>query len=195
MDIYRFFDLLKLCHHVFVNMQTPGCIENHEIIVILRRMFHRCFRNIRRLCLISHGENFHSLFFTVDLQLFDRCRTIYVAGNEKRFLAFQLELSCQLRCCGRLTGSLQTAGYNLGDGSSKTIPVFGVDAIASAKQAIDEGKMTGTIMQDAAGMAETITTLVGNIKDGAALMDNTGDLNVDEGVAKIRVPYGVYTAE
>ena len=91
--------------------------------------------------------------------------------------------------------SLQTAGYNLGDGSSKTIPVFGVDAIASAKQAIDEGKMTGTIMQDAAGMAETITTLVGNIKDGAALMDNTGDLNVDEGVAKIRVPYGVYTAE
>ena len=44
-------------------------------------------------------------------------------------------------------------------------------------------------------MAETITTLVGNIKDGAALMDNTGDLNVDEGVAKIRVPYGVYTAE
>ena len=91
--------------------------------------------------------------------------------------------------------SLQTAGYNLGDGSSKTIPVFGVDAIDSAKQAIDEGKMTGTIMQDAAGMAETITTLVGNIKDGAALMDNTGDLNVDEGVAKIRVPYGVYTAE
>ena len=91
--------------------------------------------------------------------------------------------------------SLQTAGYNLGDGSSKTIPVFGVDAIDSAKQAIDEGKMTGTIMQDAAGMAETITALVGNIKDGAALMDNTGDLNVDEGVAKIRVPYGVYTAE
>ena len=96
--------------------------------------------------------------------------------------------------------SLQTAGYNLGydeDGKalSTTIPVFGVDAIDSAKQAIDEGKMTGTIMQDAAGMAETITTLVGNIKDGAALMDNTGDLNVDEGVAKIRVPYGVYTAE
>ena len=90
---------------------------------------------------------------------------------------------------------IANAGYNLGDGSSKTIPVFGVDAIDSAKQAIDEGKMTGTIMQDAAGMAETITTLVGNIKDGAALMDNTGDLNVDEGVAKIRVPYGVYTAE
>ncbi|MFV0413163.1 MAG: galactose ABC transporter substrate-binding protein [Oscillospiraceae bacterium] len=90
--------------------------------------------------------------------------------------------------------SLQTAGYNLGTGTdSLTIPVFGVDAVDSAKQLIQEGKMTGTIMQDAEGMADTIATLVGNIKDGAALMDNTSSFNVDEGVAKIRVPYGVYT--
>ncbi len=90
--------------------------------------------------------------------------------------------------------SLQTAGYNLGTGKDgKTIPVFGVDAVDSAKQLIQEGKMTGTIMQDAEGMAKTIVTLVGNVKDGAALMDNTSSFNVDEGVAKIRVPYGVYT--
>lgn len=90
--------------------------------------------------------------------------------------------------------SLQTAGYNLGTGKDgKTIPVFGVDAVDSAKQLIQEGKMTGTIMQDAEGMAKTIVTLVGNVKDGAALMDNTSSFNVDTGVAKIRVPYGVYT--
>ncbi len=90
--------------------------------------------------------------------------------------------------------SLQTAGYNLGTGKDgKTIPVFGVDAVDSAKQLIQEGKMTGTIMQDAEGMAKTIVTLVGNVKTGAALMDNTSSFNVDEGVAKIRVPYGVYT--
>ena len=90
--------------------------------------------------------------------------------------------------------SLQDAGYNKGEEGSKTIPVFGVDAIDSAKQAIDEGKMTGTIMQDAVGMATTITTLVGNIKDGADLMANTAQFNVDTDAAKIRVPYGVYTA-
>ena len=43
--------------------------------------------------------------------------------------------------------ALQGAGYNTGDG--KTIPVFGVDATDSAKQLINEGKMTGTIKQDA----------------------------------------------
>lgn len=94
--------------------------------------------------------------------------------------------------------SLQTVGYNLGDGSSTTIPVFGVDAIDSAKQAIDEGKMTGTVMQDAEGMASTITALVGNIQNGGALMDGideAGGYIVDTDVAKIRVPYGLYTAD
>ena len=63
----------------------------------------------------------------------------------------------------------------------------------SAKEKIQNGHMTGTIMQDAEGMANTITALVSNLNSGAALMDNTSSFNVDAGVAKIRVPYGVYT--
>ena len=90
--------------------------------------------------------------------------------------------------------ALQGAGYNLGDGG-KTIPVFGVDATDSAKQLINEGKMTGTIKQDAEGMASTILNLVSSVKDGGNLMDNTASFNVDEGVAKIRVPYATYTGE
>ena len=91
--------------------------------------------------------------------------------------------------------ALQGAGYNLGDGTSKTIPVFGVDATDSAKQLINEGKMTGTIKQDAVGMADTILNLITSVKDGGNLMDNTSSFNVDDGVAKIRVPYGTYTGE
>lgn len=87
--------------------------------------------------------------------------------------------------------ALQSAGYNLG-GDGKSIPVFGVDATDTAKLLIDEGKMTGTIKQDAVGMATTIMTLIGNIKNAAGLMDNTSSYNVDSGVAKIRVPYGTY---
>ena len=89
--------------------------------------------------------------------------------------------------------ALQTAGFNKGEEGSYTVPVFGVDATDSAKQLIDEGKMTGTIMQDAAGMATTIATLVGNVQAGSGVMENTSEYNVDEGVAKIRVPYDVYT--
>ena len=89
--------------------------------------------------------------------------------------------------------ALQGAGYNTGDG--KTIPVFGVDATDSAKQLINEGKMTGTIKQDADGMASTILNLVSSVKGGSNLMDNTSSFNVDAGVAKIRVPYATYTGE
>lgn len=89
--------------------------------------------------------------------------------------------------------ALQGAGYNTGDG--KTIPVFGVDATDSAKQLINEDKMTGTIKQDAEGMASTILNLVSSVQGGGELMDNTSSFNVDEGVAKIRVPYATYTGE
>ena len=55
--------------------------------------------------------------------------------------------------------------------------------------------MTGTIKQDAEGMASTILALVKNVMSGAGLMDNTSSFNVDEGVNKIRVPYATYTGE
>ena len=97
---------------------------------------------------------------------------------------------------GMATGAisaLQNVGYNNGEGTT-IIPVFGVDATDDAKALIKQGNMTGSIKQDAVGMASTILTLVKNAQSGAALMDNTSSYTVDEGVAKIRVPYGVYDA-
>ena len=90
--------------------------------------------------------------------------------------------------------SLQTAGYNLG-GDSKMIPVFGVDAVDNAKAAIADGTMTGTVMQDAEGMAQSIATLVSNFQADGDLMSNIGSMIVDEGVDKIRVPYAAYFGE
>ena len=89
--------------------------------------------------------------------------------------------------------ALQAAGYNTGEEGSKTIPVYGVDAMDSAVQKIENGQMTGTVKQDAAGMASTIMTLVENVNSAAELMANTDSYNVDEGVAKIRVPYAKVT--
>ena len=84
--------------------------------------------------------------------------------------------------------ALQTAGYNLGndaDGNptSTVIPVFGVDATDSAKQLINEGKMTGTIKQDAEGMANGIAYLAKNIQAGKDLMADTDSFNISEKVS------------
>ncbi len=89
--------------------------------------------------------------------------------------------------------ALNEVGYNTGEEGAPTIPVFGVDATDFAKALIADGMMTGTIMQDAQGMADAISVLVENIVEGDEIMANTGGYNVDEGVAKIRVAYSVYT--
>ena len=88
--------------------------------------------------------------------------------------------------------ALQSVGYNV-EGGDKTIPVYGVDALASAVEKIDAGIMTGTVKQDGEAMAATIATLVQNVIDGAELMANTDSYNVDADSAKIRVPYAMYT--
>ena len=67
--------------------------------------------------------------------------------------------------------ALQTAGYNIGDG--KVIPVFGVDATDAAKSLIANGQMTGTIKQDAEGMANGIVEAAQN---GLAATSSTAKL-------------------
>ena len=92
--------------------------------------------------------------------------------------------------------ALNDKGYNLGTEDSVTIPVFGVDATDAAKQLIADGKMTGTIKQDAEGMANGIAYLAKNVGAGKDLMADTGDFNISENVSnKIYIPYATYTGE
>jgi methyl-galactoside transport system substrate-binding protein len=89
--------------------------------------------------------------------------------------------------------ALSTAGYNTGEKGSRQIPVFGVDATAAAVDLISKGKMTGTVKQDAAGMAKAVTLLAENaLTDGKKLTDGMEDYNVDSSVLKIRIPYAEY---
>lgn len=86
--------------------------------------------------------------------------------------------------------ALNEIGYNTGSGDS--IPVLGVDATSAAREAIDSGKMAGSIMQDAEGMAECIVHLAQNVEGGKDVFSDLGSFsaNVDEGVNKVRIPYG-----
>jgi methyl-galactoside transport system substrate-binding protein len=95
--------------------------------------------------------------------------------------------------------ALEVAGFNTGSG--KTIPVFGVDATASAQALIAEGKMTGTVKQDAEGMADAICQMVQSasagtsMADGVAAVAASGDIfTVAEGISnKLYVAYAAYT--
>lgn len=92
--------------------------------------------------------------------------------------------------------ALNDKGYNLGDGKSTTIPVFGVDATDAAKQYIKDGKMTGTIKQDADGMASCIADLTNNIAQGQDLLATADKYNVSDKVPnKIYIPYAEYQGE
>lgn len=88
--------------------------------------------------------------------------------------------------------ALVGAGYNKGNSNGVTVPVFGVDATSAAKELIRAGKMAGTIKQDAEGMAEAIEDITENVLEGDTLLEDMNDYTVDEGVAKVRIHYGVY---
>ena len=98
--------------------------------------------------------------------------------------------------------ALETAGYNTGAEGSKTIPVFGVDATDAAKELIAAGKMTGTVKQDAEGMAAAIASVVKSNGEGTAMADaisaaaatNADMYTVADGIAnKLFVAYAAYT--
>lgn len=94
-----------------------------------------------------------------------------------------------------VVSALNDKGYNTGD-PEKMIPVFGVDATDAAKQLIADGKMVGTIKQDAEGMASCISELTKNAASGSDLMANTDSFNISENVSnKIYIPYATYTGE
>ena len=88
--------------------------------------------------------------------------------------------------------ALQAAGYN--NGTGKTIPVFGVDATDAAKEKIADGSMTGTIKQDAEGMASAISTITQNLASGKATFEGIDSANV-VGTWRVNIPYSSYTGE
>lgn len=94
--------------------------------------------------------------------------------------------------------ALETYGYNLGDDTCTTIPVFGVDASVSGRKLIAEGKMTGTVKQDADAMAECILHLSRNIAEEKDMLDGTDGYAWDEEHDlhnKLYIPYSQYDPE
>lgn len=88
--------------------------------------------------------------------------------------------------------ALEEAGYN--KPGARVIPVFGVDATEAAKSKIKSGAMTGTVKQDADGMAKAIATIAQNMLSGKDMLDGVDEEN-RVGSWRVNIPYSVYTGE
>lgn len=86
--------------------------------------------------------------------------------------------------------ALQDAGYNKDGGT--VIPVFGVDATAEAQAAISAGSMTGTVKQDAEGMAKAIVNIAFNFRNGANTFASVDQVGTVVGSWRINIPYSRY---
>lgn len=95
--------------------------------------------------------------------------------------------------------SLQAQNYNLP--GQHVVPVFGVDAIDAAVQLIKDGAMTGTVKQDAEGMAKAIAGTVSSLKEGKTPVDAVAAQKDDrfsvatDCASKLYVAYAPYTGE
>lgn len=88
--------------------------------------------------------------------------------------------------------ALNESGYN--KKGARVIPVFGIDATEAAVAKIKDGAMTGTIKQDAAGMAEAISKICGNLLGGNNMLSGI-DKDNTVGTWRVNIPYSAYTLD
>lgn len=158
---------------------------------------------------LSYFDENNSSAYQVDLQgswsaqaALDYMNTNLSQYNEANGNMIELIICNNDNMAEGCISALEAAGYN--NGTGKTIPVFGVDATDSAKELISAGKMTGTVKQDADGMAAAIASVVSSHAEGQSMADSvsaTAQTNADmysvaDGVAnKLFVAYAMYTGE
>ena len=125
--------------------------------------------------------------------------TNFVTYNEGNKNMIELVICNNDGMAEGVIASLQEKGYN--KEGAHVVPVFGVDATDNAKALIAEGAMTGTIKQDAEGMAAAVAQTVKAIADGSAPVDALAGLSdsrfsiAEDSKSKLFVAYAPYTGE
>lgn len=87
---------------------------------------------------------------------------------------------------------LQKYGFNQDGNSENSIPIVGVDGLPKAKELINQGIITGTIIQDSHENAEAIYTIGLNMISGTNPLSGT-NYKFDETGITIKLPSSVYT--
>ncbi len=127
--------------------------------------------------------------------------TNFVTYNEAAGNMIELVICNNDGMAEGVIASLQEKGYN--KEGAHVVPVFGVDATDNAKALIADGAMTGTVKQDAEGMAAAIAQTVSAISGGKTAPEALATLSgadnrfsiADDCAAKLFVAYAPYTGE
>lgn len=125
--------------------------------------------------------------------------TNFVTYNEANGNMIELVICNNDGMAEGVVASLQEKGYN--KEGAHVVPVFGVDATDNAKALIGDGAMTGTVKQDANGMAVAIAQTVSAIAEGNAPADALAGLTdarfsiASDCNTKLFVAYAPYTGE
>lgn len=125
--------------------------------------------------------------------------TNFVSFNEANGNMIELVICNNDGMAEGVIASLQEKGYN--KAGAHVVPVFGVDATDNAKALIGEGAMTGTIKQDAQGMAAAVAQTTKAVVDGKAPVEALAGLNDErfsldaKCASKLYVAYAPYTGK
>lgn len=117
-------------------------------------------------------------------------KTILSAHSERGGNMVELVIANNDEMALGAIAALNEAGYNKSGG--RAIPVFGIDATEAAISKIDTGAMTGTVKQDAYGMAEVIVAICKNTLEN---QDKLLGVDEDKIVSdwRVNIPYSTYT--
>ena len=127
----------------------------------------------------------------------DYMDTNFVSYNEANGNMIELVICNNDGMAEGVIASLQEKGYN--KAGAHVVPVFGVDATDNAKALIADGAMTGTVKQDADGMAAAIAQTAKAINEGKTAVDALATLSdsrfsiAGDSKAKLFVAYAPYT--
>lgn len=125
--------------------------------------------------------------------------TNFVSYNEANGNMIELVICNNDGMAEGVIASLQEKGYNVA--GKHVVPVFGVDATDNAKALIAEGAMTGTVKQDAEGLAAAVSGVASGIVGGKTPAEAIGALSdsrftvAPEVGSKLYVAYAPYTGE
>ncbi len=125
--------------------------------------------------------------------------TNFVTYNEESGNMIELVICNNDGMAEGVIASLQDKGYN--KEGAHVVPVFGVDATDNAKALIADGAMTGTVKQDAEGMAAAVAGTVKGVAEGTAPKDVLAAFSdarftvASDCASKLYVAYAPYTGE
>ena len=117
-------------------------------------------------------------------------KTILSAYSEKSGNMVELVIANNDEMALGALAALSEAGYN--KSGAKMIPVFGIDATEAARAKIEDGFMSGTIKQDAEGMASAIVKICLNAEGNKPLLDSIPSDQTVGGI-RVNIPYSSYT--